>query len=47
MNVEQEGWYQYDGLAKTYRQRAMYIGSTRPPLVPGNYKVDYIVYAKI
>ncbi|KAG9293334.1 hypothetical protein G9A89_007580 [Geosiphon pyriformis] len=30
-NVKNSGWYQYDELQKTYKARAIAIGSSRPP----------------
>ncbi|CAG8577327.1 504_t:CDS:2, partial [Gigaspora rosea] len=30
-NIKNSGWYQYDGIGKTYRARAMHIGNARPP----------------
>ncbi|CAG8645349.1 788_t:CDS:2, partial [Gigaspora rosea] len=39
-NVKNKGWYQYDGMGKSYRVRAMYIGSSRPPHID-NYNMDY------
>ena len=45
-NVKNVGWYQYDGLGKTYRARAMYIGSSRPPLKNG-YTMNFVIYVKV
>ncbi|RIB19797.1 hypothetical protein C2G38_2180904 [Gigaspora rosea] len=45
-NVKNIGWYQYDGLEKTYRSRAIYIGSSRPTH-KNNYAMDYVIYVKI
>ena len=45
-NVKNIGWYQYDGLGKTYCSRAMYIGSSCPPY-KNNYAMDYILYVKV
>ncbi|CAG8642470.1 20157_t:CDS:2, partial [Gigaspora margarita] len=39
-NVKNIEWYQYDRLEKTYRSRAMYIGSSRPTH-KNNYAMDY------
>ncbi|KAG9302663.1 hypothetical protein G9A89_007367 [Geosiphon pyriformis] len=39
-NVKNSGWYQYDGLQKTYKVRAMAIGSSRPPPKSG-YTMDF------
>ncbi|CAG8626133.1 7646_t:CDS:2, partial [Ambispora gerdemannii] len=40
------GWYQYDGLEKTYHARAMYIGHSRSPLKNG-YTMDFVIYTMI
>ncbi|CAG8760671.1 5846_t:CDS:2 [Gigaspora margarita] len=45
-NVKNVGWYQYDGLEKTYRARAKYIGNIPPPL-RDSYAMDYIIYVRI
>jgi hypothetical protein len=45
-NVENAGWYQYNGLGKSYRERAMFIGSSRPPLKDG-YMMDFVVYIMV
>ncbi|CAG8778599.1 10661_t:CDS:2, partial [Racocetra fulgida] len=42
-NVKNAGWYQYDGLGKTYRARAMHMGSSRPPHKTG-YAMDFAIY---
>ncbi|RIB27572.1 hypothetical protein C2G38_2160191 [Gigaspora rosea] len=45
-NVKNIGWFQYDGLGKTYRLRAMYIGCSRPTH-KNSYAMDYVIYVKI
>ncbi|CAG8444280.1 15873_t:CDS:2 [Gigaspora rosea] len=45
-NIKDSGWYHYDGLGKTYRARAMYIGNARPPRKDG-YAMDLVIYVKI
>ncbi|CAG8519967.1 43748_t:CDS:2, partial [Gigaspora margarita] len=45
-NVKNAGWYQYDGLGKTYHARAIYIGSSRPSHKDG-YAMDFAIYVKI
>ncbi|CAG8713220.1 18185_t:CDS:2 [Gigaspora rosea] len=45
-NVKNIGWYQYDGLEKTYHSRAMYIESSRPTH-KNNYAMNYVIYVKI
>ncbi|KAG9302426.1 hypothetical protein G9A89_011476 [Geosiphon pyriformis] len=45
-NVKNSGWYQYDGLQKTYKARAMAIGSSRPPPKSG-YTMAFVIYGKI
>ncbi|KAF0532586.1 hypothetical protein F8M41_011089 [Gigaspora margarita] len=45
-NVRNTGWYQYNGMGKTYRARAMYIESSRPLHIK-NYVMDYMIYVKI
>ncbi|CAG8854731.1 6873_t:CDS:2, partial [Gigaspora margarita] len=42
-NVKNAGWYQYDGLGKTYRARAMFIENSRPPHKNG-YAMDFAIY---
>ncbi|CAG8712719.1 46447_t:CDS:2 [Gigaspora margarita] len=45
-NVKNVGWYQYDSLGKTYRARAMYIGSSCPSH-KNSYAMDFAIYVKI
>ncbi|KAF0411274.1 hypothetical protein F8M41_008209 [Gigaspora margarita] len=45
-NVKNKEWYQYDGMGKSYRARAMYIGCSCPPH-KDNYNMDYVIYVKI
>ncbi|CAG8442984.1 17291_t:CDS:2, partial [Cetraspora pellucida] len=45
-NIKNAGWYQYDGLGKTYCARAMYIGSSRPSH-KNDYAMDFAIYVKI
>ncbi|KAG9286282.1 hypothetical protein G9A89_014268 [Geosiphon pyriformis] len=45
-NIKNSGWYQYDGLQKTYKARAMTIGSSRPP-PKSVYTIDFVIYEKI
>ncbi|RIB00060.1 hypothetical protein C2G38_2235799, partial [Gigaspora rosea] len=45
-NIKNSGWYQYDGIGKTYRARAMHIGNARPPHRDG-YVMNFVIYVKI